>query len=208
LDNDPTFRDWLSRRSLIVFGKDLYDEKGQFDTLAGEQAWTQFGVWTAANPDIQESVTPEKYADMLYNTYGGDAAYDRLMEEKAKANEKENPITRRTTVSSMTMNKQAAEAAVDDLARGLLGRMASGAELARYRKQINAFLKANPNVRTEVQDATDPNNIKVTSNEKAGATPTDAANVLEMKLRRGSEGMAFNVGQMFEEALAGMDRNL
>ena len=108
----------------------------------------------------------------------------------------------------MTMNKAAAEGAVDQLARGLLGRMANDTELAKYRKQINAFLKSNPNVRTEVQDATDPSNIKVTSSEKAGATPTDAASVLEMKLRRGSEGMAFNVGQMFEEALARADRNL
>lgn len=206
-DKDGTFKDWLSRRA-SVFGIDVFDKDGKFDVFKGADAWNTFGQYTATNPNLQKNLTPEEYADQMYEQYGGDGAYDAFVAAKAEANKAENPIQTRRTVTTSTMNNAAAEAAVDDLARGLLGRMGNDKELARYRKQINSFLKANPTVSTEVQDATDPANVKVTNTRKEGASPTDAVNVLEMKMRRGSEGMAFNIGQMFDAALAKMDRNL
>lgn len=207
-DKDGAFKDWLSKRSAVLFGDDLRDKDGNFDFIKGADSWGKFGYYTASNPYLQESMTPEEYADKMYEQGGGDTAYDAFAESKAKANAAENPIRTVKTVSTSTMNNSAAEAAVDDLARGLLGRMGGDKELARYRKQINAFLKANPTVTTEVQDATDPANVRVTNTRKEGASPTDAVNVLEMKMRRGSEGMAFNIGQMFDEALVKMDRSL
>ena len=204
-DKDGTFKDWLSKRAAVLFGKDLYDEKGQFNMLEGGNVWAQFGAYTSANPYLQESLTPEQYADQMYEQNGGDTTYDAWTAEKEKAN---NPIRRRTETYTSTMNPEAAEAAVDDLARALLGRMGSSKELERYRKQINAFLKSNPTVRTSIEDSTDPANVVASTVTKEGASPQDALSVLEMKMRRGSEGMAFNVGQMFEEALTKMDRGL
>jgi lipase chaperone LimK len=61
-----------------------------------------------------------------------------------------------------------------------------------------------PTVTTVVQDATDPSNIRTSTSTKAGVGPEEAQRVLQMRMQRGSEGMAFNVGSMFEEALTRM----
>lgn len=207
-DKDGKFTNWLSSRSALLFGDDLRDKDGKFDFIKGADAWGKFGFYTAGNPYLQERLTPEEYADQMYEKAGGDSALEAFNKVKAEATAAENPIRTTKTVTTSTMNNAAAEAAVDDLARGLLGRMGGDKELARYRQQINAFLKANPTITTEVADATDPANVRVTNTRREGASSEDAVNVLEMKMRRGSEGMAFNVGQMFDEALVKMDRGL
>lgn len=207
LNGGQEFRDWLARRAQVVFQKDLYPDEGGFDVISGEQVWGQIGAWTASNPNIRDNYTPEQYADKLYNGYGGNDAYDMYIANKTAEDEEEyvNPITRTQSTTTTTVPKASAEAMVDDLSRGLLGRMANAKELARYRAKINAFLAANPDVVTSVRDETDPSQVIVTNERQAGATAQDAASALEMKLRRGSEGTAYNVGQMFEDALSKMD---
>lgn len=207
--NDEKFQLWMRQRASI-FGVDLLDKDGKFDLLKGAQVWAQFGTIVASNAQLRSTMTPEQWADMQYQKSGGDAAFTAYQEALAAqgAAAEVNPITTTTETAYTTMNKGAAEAQVDQLARALLGHLATESQLARYRGVINSFLKANPTVRTTTRDATDPDNVKITSKTKDGASAQDAVNMLEMKLRRGSEGMAFNAGKMIEDALAMMDRGL
>lgn len=207
--NDDKFQLWMRQRASI-FGVDLLDKDGRFDYLKGAQVWAQFGSIVASNAQLRSTMTPEQWADMQYQKVGGDnafAAYQEALAAESAAAQR-NPITTTTETAYTTMNKGAAEAQVDQLARALLGHLATEKQLAHYRGVINSFLRANPSVRTTTTDATDPDNVKVTSKTKDGASAQDAVNMLEMKLRRGSEGMAFNAGKMIEDALAMMDRGL
>lgn len=204
------FQTWLAKRAAVVFGVDLIKDDGSFNLAAGQDVWNNFGNATASNQDLAKNITPEDFANMMYSQKGGDATYDKYIATAAQEEEaaKVNPITTFTQTSYTTMNKGTAEAQVDQLARGLLGHLATDKQLARYRGIINSFLKANPSVSTTTRDATDPNAVKSTTHTKEGASGADAVNMLEMKLRRGSEGMAYNAGSMIETALAKMDRGL
>lgn len=111
------------------------------------------------------------------------------------------PITTEKHVSRTTINPLAANAATDQMAQALLGRMATKKEMARYRAVMNGILKSNPTVSTVRRDATDPYNVKVTTTTKDGASAADAQAAAQMRMQRSSEGMAFNAGKMFEQAL-------
>jgi hypothetical protein len=205
---NPGFESWLVTRGW-AFGRNLITKDGRFNASAGREFWNWLGEVVSKNPETQKSVTPEQYADGRYQGLGGDAAFQQAGGAAAAA--ATNPIHTSTSrsVSYNTMPGQAAEAAVDELARGLLGRMASNKELARYRKQINGFLKANPSISTSTSVSnSDTNTTTSSSTSKSGATPSDAVNILEMRMRRGSEGMAFNAGKMIEDALTGIDKGL
>lgn len=112
-----------------------------------------------------------------------------------------DPITTQTSVDTTTISKAAAYAAADQIAQALLGRMASRKEMARARGVMNKLLAGQPTVNKVTRDATDPNNIKVHSSTKAGASPSDAADAYRMQVQRSSEGMAFNAGKMIETAM-------
>ncbi len=111
------------------------------------------------------------------------------------------PNTTEKHVSRTTINPLAANAATDQMAQALLGRMATKKEMARYRAVMNGILKSNPTVSTVRRDATDPYNVKVTTTTKDGASAADAQAAAQMRMQRSSEGMAFNAGKMFEQAL-------
>lgn len=208
LEDPIGFQKWLSSRA-AAFNVDLIDKDGNFDVKGGENFWSYIGGLVAMNPTLRSKMMPETYADQRYLQMGGDAAYEAYLQTKAVA--KDNPIY--TSTSSSTsynlMPDQAAEAAVDQLASSLLGRMASEKEMNRYRKQINAFLKANPSKSSSTTVSnSDTNTSDTTSTSKSGASPSDALAILEQKIKRGSEGMAFNAGQLIESAMSTMDRGL
>ena len=192
--NDPVFRDWLLRRGVVLAGMDPEDP----DFLSkGLSLWRTAGAMVAANPTLRGSVTPEEWLDGQYRLRGGDSAYETLLKTL-----KPNPITRNVSTQTYTVTAAQAQGVIDDLSQSLLGRMASDAELKRARAVMQKLLT--PTVTTTVQDATDPNNVQTTSHTKAGVGPGEAQAILRMRMQRGSEGMAFNVGSMFENALRRM----
>lgn len=208
---DPEKRLWLARRA-IMLGFAQYDPKS--DWLVSEDAFTRGGVyqmWKQAGEIVQmnptlNSMTPEEYLDSMYGRFGGDQGLDAKMAEERKAIP--DPIQTTKQVSKYSMSTEQASAVADKVAEAVLGRMASKGEMAKARKAMNALMAANPTVTTTVSDSTDPNNVKVTSNTKAGVGPGDAADAYEMKMKRSSEGMAFNVGKLMESAMEKLDRGL
>jgi hypothetical protein len=114
---------------------------------------------------------------------------------------KANPITTHRSTSSATISREAAYAVADQLGQKLLGRMMTKAEMKRARGVMNGLLRANPTVTTSTTDATDPNNVVSTSHTQQGMSATEAADALEMKIQRSSEGTAYTVGNMFEDAM-------
>lgn len=111
------------------------------------------------------------------------------------------PITSQTNVNTVTMSREAAYAAADQIAQALLGRMASNKEMAIARKAMNRVLAKNPTKTTTTRDATDPDNVHVSTHTSEGASPSDAADFYRMQVQRSSEGMAFNAGKMIEQAM-------
>ena len=208
---DPAKRMWLAKRA-IMLGFAKYDPKSEW--LVSEDAFTKGGVyqmWKQAGDIVQmnptlNQMTPEEYLDSMYGRLGGDQGLQTGI-DSAKAAEP-NPIQKTTQVSKYSMSSEQAAAIADQVATAALGRMASEGEMAKARKAMNRLMAANPTVSTTVSDATDPDNVKVSTNTKAGVGPDDAAAAYEMKLKRSSEGMAFNVGKLMETAMSQMDRGL
>lgn len=190
---DSEFREWLKRRATVLAGADPTKPSSLLSSGLG--LWNSAGEFVAANPQLRLSKTPEEWIDYQYQMAGGDAAYEAAVAEN-------NPITHNRQVNTYTVNAAYAQAAINDMSEALLGRMASDAELKRARKSIQKLLT--PTVTDTTTDATDPNNTMTTQHTKAGVGPDDAAKLLEMRMKRGSEGMAMNVGQMFEAAMARM----
>lgn len=208
---DPEQRLWLARRA-IMLGFAKYDPKSEWlvsedDFTRGGvyQMWKQAGEIVQMNPTLN-SMTPEEYLDSMYGRFGGDQGLDAKMSEARK--QIPDPIQTTKQVSKYSMSSEQASAVADKVAEAVLGRMASKGEMAKARKAMNALMAANPTVTTTVSDSTDPNNVKVTSNTKAGVGPGDAADAYEMKMKRSSEGMAFNVGKLMESAMEKLDRGL
>lgn len=196
---DSAFRDWLQKRATVLTGMDPEDPR--FLTT-GYSLWKTAGDMVAANPKLAKSMKPEAWLDQQYKLAGGDALYDSILAEATKVEEKPNPITTQTHTQTYTITAAAAQAAIDDMSQALLGRMASGSELKRARAAMQKLLT--PTVTRTTTDATDPENVKMTSSTKAGVGPSEARSILQMRMQRGSEGMAFNAGKMFEAALAKM----
>ena len=205
---DNNFRTWLTSR-LVATGRTKAGETGPQEAFG---AWVQLGEETAKSSGW--TGTPEQLLD-FYAT-GSRLSADAI-EEAMKRGDLvtlpdgttvdpngpwQNPIQSVTRTSTASINQSTANMSVDDLSRNLLGRMASEKELSRYRDAINGWLEQNPTVETTTTDSTDPDNVQqTTSVEDPGMSAQDALNRLEFKMRRGSEGMAFNVGKMFEDAL-------
>ena len=117
----------------------------------------------------------------------------------------EQPITTATQTTYASLNQLTARAAIDRMSQALLGRRASKAEIKRYRAAMEDLLKRNPQVSTRTTDATDPNNVKSTVTEdSAGMTQDDAVQNTQYEMQDSSEGRAYTVGSMFEDALAMM----
>jgi hypothetical protein len=208
---DPEKRMWLAKRA-IMLGFAKYDPTSQW--MVAEDAFTKGGVyqmWKQAGEIVQmnptlNQMTPEEYLDSMYGRLGGDQGLQTGI-DSAKAAEP-NPIQKTTQVSKYSMSTEQAAAIADQVATAALGRMASEGEMAKARKAMNRLMAANPTVSTTVSDSTDPNHTKVSTNTKAGVGPDDAAAAYEMKMKRSSEGMAFNVGKLMETAMSQMDRGL
>lgn len=208
VQDDPAFEQWIIQRAW-AFGADVIDKDGRFNVNQGFTFWGWLGNAVSSNPMIRDTQTPEMYADSRYNTVGGDAKFQEYAKSTGiGVDENANPIKTTTSIYRTKANPEVVNAGVDQLARSLLGRMASEKEMARYRKQINSFLASNPTVSTQTIDSTDPNNVKMSTSTKEGASASEAMSVLEMRMRRGSEGMAFNAGKMIEDAMMRMDRGL
>lgn len=208
-DENKKFEQWVIQRAWATTGSAPLDSDGRFSIPKALDWWKNLGATIAASPGIRDDMTPEQWADSIYQQVGGDDAFQQYADASGiGTDEEQNPITTQTNVYRTKANPEVVNARADELAQALLGRMASKAELARYRKTINSFLAKNPTVQTMTTDRTDPDNVKMTSSVKEGASTADALSVLEMKMRRGSEGMAFNAGKMIEDAMMMMDRGL
>jgi hypothetical protein len=206
---DPNYQTWLLSR-LVATGRAKAGVTGPQEAYAG---WVQIGEEAAKAPGWKG--TPEQLLEFYATGKVIDqTAIDKAMENGDLATMPDgsiadpngvaaapNPIQTSRSVSTATINPLAANAAIDQLAQSLLGRMASDKELARYRKTMNKIMSSNPTVNTRTVDSTDPDNVQITEHTKDGASAADAQSALQFKLQRGSEGMAFNVGKNFEQAL-------
>lgn len=205
---DPNYQTWLLSR-MVATGRAKPGTTGPQEAYAG---WVQIGEEAAKAPGWKG--TPEQLLE-FYAT-GKVASMDAIDKDMASGSlvtlpdgsvadpngvTQQNPIQTSRTVSTATINPLAANAAIDQLSQSLLGRMASDKELARYRKTMNKIMSSNPTVNSRTVDSTDPDNVQVTEHTKDGASAADAQSALQFKLQRGSEGMAFNVGKNFEQAL-------
>lgn len=206
--DDPDFRKWVTQRAW-AWGTNVISQDGTFNQNAAFSWWVTLGERVAMNPSIRDSMTPEEYADGIYMRMGGDEAFAQspagIMFESGTT---DPPITTSTSTETAEYNPEEIEAGIDDLAKRLLGRMASDRELARYRQTIRNFIMNNPTIRTVTTDRTDPLNVKETSEVQAGATAASALGVLGSQIERGSEGSAYRAGKMLEEAMMLMDRGL
>lgn len=214
---DPVRRRWWAQRAitmgLVEFdpeAKDLVAEK-EFAGGAIYRLWQATGETVRLNPVLNQ-MTPEEYVDGYYNRLGGDEAFEAAKAATLKKIPSPIQTTTQTSTNTFTMSRPEAEAAADQIAINLLGHMATSAQLRQARSVMNGILKANPTVSTTttVSDQTDPNNPNITSSTstKQGASPVDAANAYEMKIRRSSEGMAYGVGKLMEDAMMRLDRGL
>lgn len=208
---DPEKRLWLARRA-IMLGFAKYDPTSEW--MVSEDAFTRGGVyqmWKQAgeivtlNPTLNQ-MTPEEYLDSMYGRLGGDTGLSTALDAAKRA--EPNPIQTTTQVSKYSMSTEQAASVADQVATAVLGRMASKDEMAKARRAMNRLMAANPTVSTTTTDSTDPDNVKVSTNTKAGVGPSDAAAAYEAKMKRSSEGMAFNVGKLMETAMSQMDRGL
>jgi hypothetical protein len=209
--SNPNFQTWITSRMAALGVKDRSVENAR-------NFWVAYGEQTSKAPGFKG--TPEQYIEYMANggRYVQSSQVEADMANGAMAIDPAtglpvdgmsgvegepwvNPIQKQTTVSRTTINAADANAAVDEFSRALLGRMATEKEMGRLRKVMGKYLSAHPDVRTEVRDATNPDDVRTTVNTKAGASAADAQKVVEMQMRRGSEGMAFNAGKMFEDAL-------
>jgi hypothetical protein len=210
--DDPNFQTWMMSRAIAsgVNGKtatygDYFDVWRTVGEAVAKGYWKgtpeQYLEWLASGQqvspaDVQKAIadgTPifDKDGNPILPGVGGPGA----------PAEPVNPITNYRSTSSATINREAAYAAVDQLSQALLGRMATKAEMRKARGVMNRMLAANPTVTTRTVDQTDPNNIVETSHTTDGMSAADAQNALQMKIQRSSEGTAYTVGSMFEDAM-------
>lgn len=198
--SDPNFQTWLTSRMTALGAKDV-------STQSAYTFWVNSGEQTQKARGTQW--TPEQYIEYMANG-GRLRTVDEVNADIASGSAllgvdgqslTPSPITTQTSVSTANMNAKAAAAAIDQIAQGVFGRMASKAEMKRFSGAINKMLRENPTVVTSTRDETNPNDVKVTNSEKAGLSPSDATQVMEMRMRRSSEGMAFGAGKMIEDAL-------
>lgn len=199
--SDAAFRDWMTRRATVLKGMDP-TEAGRGLLSQGFDLWNLAGQMVAMNPVLQRTLKPEEWLEQRYIEAGGDAMYEKFAAEAAKSAAERSPITTTTSTQTYRITAAQAQGIADEMSRNLLGRMASDAELKKARGAMQKLLTAT--VQTSTTDATDPANVRVTTSVKAGVQPQDAAAILEMRMRRSSEGMAFSAGKMFEDALAKM----
>lgn len=210
---DPNFQTWLGSRMAALGVKDRSAEGAyQFWVTVGEKVSSPSGGRSPSGFDG----TPEQYIEYMANggrfvqldeveasIASGDMVLDPITGEAVDpfaAEQAANPIQTQTSKSFVTINPLAANAAVDDLSRALLGRMATEKEMARLRKAMNKYLAASPTITNTTVDSTDPDNIQTSTTTKDGASASDAQAAVEMRMRRSSEGQAFNAGKMFEDA--------
>jgi hypothetical protein len=209
--DDPNFQTWMMSRAIAsgVNGKNAtYSDYLNVWEAAGKAVaagyWSgtpeQYIEWIASG----QQVSPE---DVQKAIASGEPILDKDgnpilpgMGASAPA-EPVNPITNYRSTSSATINREAAYAAVDQLSQALLGRMATKAEMRKARGVMNRMLAANPTVTTRTVDQTDPNNIVESSHTNTGMSAADAEAALQMKIQRSSEGTAYTVGSMFEDAM-------
>ena len=195
--SDPSFRDWITRRAAVLGG---VSDPTKIDPInMGLDWWQLAGTMVASNPQLQKSMTPEQWLDNQYRLMGGDQAYQTLLDDAEAAN---NPISTNTQTTNYTINRVQAQAMIDSMSQSLLGRMASDSELKKARAAVQKLLT--PTVATTTTDNTDPSNSVTTQSVKSGIGPDEARDLLAMRMRRGSEGMAFNVGSLFESAMKRM----
>ena len=195
--SDPSFRDWITRRAAVLGG---ISDPTKIDPInMGLDWWQLAGTMVASNPQLQKSMTPEQWLDNQYRLMGGDQAYQTLLDDAEAAN---NPISTNTQTTNYTINRVQAQAMIDSMSQSLLGRMASDSELKKARAAVQKLLT--PTVSTTTTDNTDPSNSVTTQSVKSGIGPDEAKDLLAMRMRRGSEGMAFNVGSLFESAMKRM----
>lgn len=212
---DPKFQSWFMSRTLA---SGRTNAKSTYEDYLNQ--WVDLGKSTAQG---MFRGTPEQFLEWMAT--GQRVSADdirRQIEEGAPAidpvtgdpvlpteeqyggtarTEPVNPITTYRSTSSATINREAAYAAVDQLSQALLGRMATKGEMRRARRVMNRMLAENPTVTTTTRDATDPNNITETSHTTDGMSAADAQAALQMDMQRSSEGTAFTVGTMFEDAM-------
>lgn len=210
--DDPKFKAWFTSRA-VASGR--VSPTGSIEDFYF--AWNKIGQDVASMPGW--AGTPEQYlewaasgrklsAEQVQSAIDKGSALinpttGRPWGEQAGAagTEPVNPIYTTTSTSVASLNPLAANAAVSDLAKALLGRMPSKAELRRYRRAMNGILKSNPTVTTTTEDRTDPNNVTVSTRTKGGASAQDAISAVQDRVEQSSEGRAFGVGKAFEDAL-------
>lgn len=200
--NDADFRSWMTRMATVLWGMDPTKDADLLDK--GFSLWQYAGKMVGANPSLRDSVKPEEWLETQYRLTGGDQLYEKYLALAKKNAQEPPPITTETSTQTYSITAAQAQGIADDMSRQLLGRMASDAELKKARGAMQKLLTAT--VTKTTTDRTDPYNVKVSSSTQAGVGPQDAAAILEMRMRRGSEGMAFSAGKMFEEALLKMGR--
>jgi hypothetical protein len=206
---DPNFQTWMMSRAIAsgqVSGKDgtyqdylnLWEAAGKA-VASGNWAKTpeQYIEWIASG----QSVTAREVAKAIASGEPILDANGLPILPGVGENAPVNPITTHRSTSSATINREAAYAAADQLSMQLLGRMATKAEMRKARGVMNKLLAANPTVSTTTTDQTDPNNVVSTTDTTDGMSAEDAQAALAMKIRRSSEGTAYTVGTMFEDAM-------
>jgi hypothetical protein len=210
---NPVLRKWWAERA-VAMGLAAYDPTApdyvaekEFSTTGGAiyQMWNLWGQNAMLNPTVNTR-TPEELLNAYYNSMGGSAAFEAAKAAAEAATP--SPIQTTKQISTYTMSKAQADAIADSIATQVLGHMASDEEMKKARSAMNGMLKANPTVTTTTSDNTDVNNQVITQHTKAGVTPDTAAQAYEMKLQRSSEGMAFNVGKLMEDAMMKLDQGL
>lgn len=210
--DDPKFRQWFTTRAVAA---GIVPQSRTIDDYWN--AWNKLGESVAGM--VGWSGTPEQYLEFIAS--GKKLTPQEIDAAMAKGSqlidpatgkpygstsgapgaEPVNPISTTTSTSVASLNPLAANAAVNDLAKALLGRMPSKAELRRYRRAMNGILSSNPTVTTTTTDQTDPNNVKVSTRTKDGASAQDAVAAMQDRIEQSSEGRAFGVGKAFEDAL-------
>lgn len=210
---DPKFKSWFVSRA-VAAGLVSNPATASIDDYW--TAWNAVGTKAASMPGW--SGTPEQLLEFMASgkQFGPDSVKSAIAKGEALIDPLTgqpygnasgvtaaavNPIQTSTSTSYASINPLAARSAINDLSKALLGRMATNAEIARYRKAMNGILKSHPTVTTTTTDATDPNNVKTSSSTKDGASATDAVNAMQDRVEQSSEGRAFGVGKAFEEAL-------
>jgi hypothetical protein len=209
---DPNFQTWLTSRMAAMGVKDRSAEGAySFWVTSGEKVSNASGGQSPSG----FTGTPEQYIEYMANG-GRFVTLDQVEADIAAGamaigpdgvpvdpfatDVAQSPIQTTTQRNFATINPQAANAMVDDLSRALLGRMATEKEMKKLRGAMNKYLAKNPTVTKTITDSTNPDDVVMTTNTTDGASAADAQAAAEMKMRRSSEGQAFNAGKMFEDA--------